>query len=56
MPVMISDFKNIQISVSIGISEMDGQSSYDESIKLADHALIEAKFDGRGCIRVWALN
>jgi diguanylate cyclase len=55
-PIMISDSKKINISVSIGMSEMDGQSSYDETIRFADHALIEAKSDGRDCIRVWGLN
>ncbi len=53
MPIMISDSKKINVSVSIGISEMDGQTSYNENIKLADHALIVAKSDGRGCVRVW---
>ena len=52
MPIMISDSKKINVSVSIGMSEMDGQTPYDETIKLADHALIEAKSDGRGCLRV----
>jgi len=54
MPIMISDSKKVNISVSIGMSEMDGKSSYNETIKLADHALIEAKSDGRGCVRVWS--
>jgi len=56
MPIMISNSKKITVSVSIGMSEMDGQSTYNETIKLADHALIEAKSDGRDCIRVWTLN
>ncbi|MCK4833926.1 MAG: diguanylate cyclase [Gammaproteobacteria bacterium] len=56
MPIMISDSKKINVSVSIGMSEMDGQSTYNETIKLADHALIEAKSEGRGCVRVWNLD
>ena len=56
MPIMISDSKKINISVSIGMSKMDGQSSYNETIRLADQALIEAKAVGRGCIRVWNLD
>lgn len=56
MPIMITDSKKVNISVSIGMSEMDGQASYNETIKFADHALIEAKADGRGCVRVWNLD
>ncbi|MBE9560284.1 MAG: diguanylate cyclase [Proteobacteria bacterium] len=56
MPIMITDSKKVNISVSIGMTEMDGQASYNETIKLADHALIEAKADGRGCVRVWNMN
>ena len=56
IPIKISDVKKINISVSIGMSKMDGQSNYNETIKLADHALIEAKSAGRSCIRVWNLN
>ena len=56
MPIMISDSKRINVSVSIGMSEMDGQSTFNESIKLADHALIEAKSEGRDCVRVWNLH
>ena len=56
LPIMISNSKKVNVSVSIGMSEMDGQSTYNETIKLADHALIEAKSAGRNCIRVWNLN
>jgi len=56
MPIRVTDSKRVNISVSIGMSEMDGQSSYNETIILADHALIEAKADGRGCVRAWNLN
>ena len=54
-PIKISESKTVNISVSIGMSVMDGQSSYDETIKLADLALIEAKSDGRDRVRVWNL-
>ena len=56
MPIMISNSKKINVTVSIGMSEMDAQSTYNETIKLADHALIEAKVAGRNCIRVCNLN
>ena len=56
MPIMISDTKKINISVSIGMSVMDNQSTYNESIKLADYALIEAKSGERGRVRAWNLN
>lgn len=56
MPIMITDSKKVNVSVSIGMSEMDGQASYNETIKFADHALIEAKADGRGCVRVWNID
>ena len=52
----ISDTKKINISVSIGMSVMDNQSTYNESIKLADYALIEAKSGERGRVRAWNLN
>ena len=51
--VNIDENNKINISVSIGLSTMDGQSNHNEVIKLADHALIEAKSDGRGCVRAW---
>lgn len=53
MPIKIDKANKINISVSIGISTMDGQSNHNEVIKRADYALIEAKSEGRGCIRVW---
>ena len=56
LPIMISNVKKINVSVSIGMSKMDGQSTYNETIKLADHALIEAKSAGRNCIRVWNMD
>ena len=56
IPIMVSDSKKINVSVSIGIAIMDGYSSYEESIKLADQALIEAKLGGRGGMRVWDLD
>lgn len=37
------------------MSKMDGQSTSNEAIKMADNALIEAKTDGRDCVRVWNL-
>jgi diguanylate cyclase len=56
IPIMIAASKKVNISVSIGMSVLDGQSSYNETIKLADHALIEAKSEGRDCVCVWNLN
>ena len=56
LPIMVSNAKKINISVSIGMSELGSQSTYNETIKLADHALIEAKAAGRNCIRVWNMD
>ena len=55
MSIMISNSKKINVSVSIGMSVMNGQSSYDETIQLADHALIDAKSKGRDCVSVFEL-
>ena len=53
IPILIDDKNEVNISVSIGLSIMDGKSDYDETIKMADQALIEAKMEGRDCLRIW---
>ncbi|MCW9046787.1 MAG: diguanylate cyclase [Gammaproteobacteria bacterium] len=55
IPIKINNTNNINISVSIGMSKMDGQSTSAEVIKMADNALLEAKSEGRDCVRVWNL-
>jgi len=56
IPIKVSNTNKINISVSIGISKMDGKSTSTEAIKMADNALIEAKTQGRDCVRVWNLD
>jgi diguanylate cyclase (GGDEF)-like protein len=53
MPININENTEIFISVSIGLSIMDGVSSKEESIELADQALIDAKTRGRDCVSIW---
>ena len=53
IPININEYEEIKISVSIGVSLMDGNSAKEESIDLADQALMDAKMRGRDCLSVW---
>lgn len=53
IPINISGNNEIFISVSIGVSIMDGTSTKEESIEFADQALMDAKTRGRDCLCVW---
>lgn len=44
-----------RLTVSIGVSEFDGQESPDQAIHRADLALYEAKRSGRNCVRAHGL-
>lgn len=46
------DDKTVSFTVSIGLSELNTETDYSDSVKKADIALYQAKGEGKNCVRV----
>lgn len=53
LPILLDNGAQINVSVSIGLSLMDGDHNEQDAIACADNALLSAKMNGRDRIHVW---
>ena len=55
-----SDFSHVAedlvLTVSIGVSTNQGSDNYEQVVKQADHALLQAKRSGRNRVEIYAEN
>lgn len=55
LTIQPSETVELRFTVSIGLCMLsDGQDNYQSLIEQADHALYEAKDDGRNCVRIFS--
>lgn len=54
LPIRSPDGREFTITISIGVTALDAQSSVEKCVERADLAMYAAKAAGRNCTRVWS--
>ena len=53
LPITLSNGEVLNVTISVGLAQMDRHTNEQDIIQLADNALMSAKLAGRDCVHVW---